>query len=80
MVHAEIEYNAENDEYGKHTVHSDVCPPSCNLENLTEEYRKFLHDVLDEWLNNSNGTGIFYITGESEKYLKGDEDGVVEKK
>lgn len=68
-VHAEIEYQAETEELGKHSVHSDICPPDCDLKNISEEYRKFLHDNLDEWLNNSKGTGIFYITGETEKYF-----------
>ena len=73
-VHTEIEYRTENEELGEHTVHSDVCPPNCSLENITEDYRKFLHGVLDEWLNNSGGTGIFYITGEPEKYFSPEEE------
>ena len=28
---------------------------------VTEDYRKLLHDSLDEWLNKSNGTGAFWI-------------------
>ena len=72
-VHGEIEYMRENEEYGKHWVHSDICPPECDLNNISDEYRKFLHDILDEWLNNSQGTGIFYITGDIEKYLKSDD-------
>ena len=68
-VHAEIEYKTESEQYGKHSVHSDICPPGCDLKNITEEYRKFLHDNLDEWLDKSNGTGIFYITGEIDKYI-----------
>jgi len=73
-VHAEIEYDTENDKYGKHTVHSDMCPPDCNMENITPEYRELLHKSLDEWLSYSNGTGIFYITGEMEKYFGWDPD------
>jgi len=59
-IHAEIEYtNAEG-----YSVHSDVCPPNCSPTGLQdEEYRKFLHDVLDEWLDKSKGTGGFYISG-----------------
>ena len=72
-VHAEIEYRSEDDERGySHLIHSDICPPGCDLNNLDDEYRQFLHKCLDEWLNKSQGTGIFYITGESEKYLKRD--------
>lgn len=57
MLHAEIEYtNAEG-----LSVHSDICPPGCNLENINEDWRKFLHANLDEWLDNSRGTGLFYI-------------------
>ena len=58
-VHAEIEYfNKE----GKHWVHSDICPPNCSNEHLdNKEWRQFLHDCLDEWLEKSNGSGIFYI-------------------
>ncbi len=47
-VHAEIEYMRENEEYGKHWVHSDICPPECDLNNISDKYRKFLHDCLDE--------------------------------
>jgi len=66
-VHAEIEYVAKNGQ----SVHSDICPLDCEMDNLSnEEYIKFLHNCLDEWLKNSRGTGIFYITGERDKYLK----------
>lgn len=57
-VHAEIEYLKPNNE----KIHSDICPPKCSADNLTnEEWRKFLHGCLDEWLDNSNGTCGFYI-------------------
>jgi hypothetical protein len=66
-IHAEIEYVAKNGQ----NVHSDICPLDCEMGNLyDEEYIKFLHNSLDEWLKNSRGTGIFYITGERDKYLK----------
>jgi len=43
-------------------VHSDVCPAECDAKNLTDpKYRAFLHEVLDEWLDNSGGTCGFYI-------------------
>lgn len=60
-VHAEIQYiNKEGN-----TVHSDICPHDHDSINMTHpEYRKFLHDCLDEWLDYSNGTYYFYIKGE----------------
>lgn len=67
-VHAEIEYRRKDETW----VHSDICPPSCDLNNLDDEYRQYLHDNLDEWLNKSGGTGIFYITGETKRYFKND--------
>lgn len=35
---------------------------------LTEEYRKFLHKALDEWLDKSNGTGAFWL-GEPDYFI-----------
>ena len=67
QVHAEIEYKTQ-DEDGPLTVHSDICPPDCSNE-FSQGYRQHLHDCLDEWLDNSDGSGIFYITGETEKYF-----------
>jgi hypothetical protein len=57
---AEIEYDG---------IHSDICPPGGNLDEVdeplgvgpVETYRTFLHGCLDEWLDKSNGKGIFYI-------------------
>lgn len=46
-------------EYGP-GIHSDICAE--NVDQLADpDYRKFLHDCLDEWLDNSHGTGVFYI-------------------
>ena len=46
-------------------VHSDTCPPGCLAGNMGgEEWRKFIHASLDEWLNNSGGTGYFVVGGE----------------
>ena len=59
MVHAKIEYIDEK----KGSIHSDLCPPDCDYKNITAEYRVILHQALDEWLDNSNGTGQFYIKG-----------------
>lgn len=54
-IHAEIQYDAKDG-----PVHSDICPPDCKFTN-DDDYRKFLHDCLDEWINWSSGTGFFYI-------------------
>lgn len=57
-VHAEIVYTHKE----RGSIHSDICPPKCHKDGLKdEEYRKFLHTCLDEWLNESEGTGVFYI-------------------
>ena len=57
LVHGEIEYVR-----GDGTkVHSDICPCNCDFSNMDEKYREYLHISLDEWLNESNGTGCFYI-------------------
>lgn len=45
-------------------VHSDICfncNPSNDDRQITENYRQFLHDCLDEWLNKSGGTGGFWV-------------------
>ena len=65
IIHAEIEFTTEDGT----NVHSDICPPSCSSINLSDpEYRKYLHDCLDEWLNKSNGTGGFYIKEEKHNF------------
>lgn len=65
-VHGEIVYKHEEDGA---TVHSDICPQDCEMDNMTEEHIKFLHDVLDEWLRKSKGTGFFYI-GNTDELVK----------
>jgi len=57
LIQAEIEYFKEND-IG---IHSDIEPHGCKFEDIDNDHRKFLHNCLDEWLNESNGTGCFYI-------------------
>lgn len=54
----EIQYDNE-----KGGVHSDICFSCYGDKGNTPdaEYRKFLHDVLDEWLDKANGTGIFWV-------------------
>jgi hypothetical protein len=37
---------------------------------LDSEARQMLHDALDEWLNNSNGTGHFVISSEKSPILE----------
>ena len=66
-IAAEIEYIDENLE----TRHSDIGPRAASLDYAHAEYRQFLHDNLDEWLDKSDGTGIFYITGDAKQYLRG---------
>lgn len=58
-VHGEIEYQRQDGTW----VHSDICPAACQPV-FTDEYRKFLHTCLDEWLDKSRGTGQFYIKQE----------------
>ena len=41
-------------------VHSDICFHAEDLP-LSDKNVKFLHDCLDEWLNNSAGEGFFWI-------------------
>lgn len=60
-VHAEIEYFDNDRSIG---IHSDVCPPGCDFNNIDTEYREHLHALLDEWLDKSKGTGGFYIKSE----------------
>ena len=68
-VVAEIEYVNEDLE----TIHSDIGPRSGDLHaGLSDpDFRKYLHDNLDEWLDKSDGTGIFYVTGDPEQFLRG---------
>jgi len=55
-VCAEIQY-----EKPEGYIHSDICMIHDGEYNPSDDYRKFLHDCLDEWLNQSNGTGMFWI-------------------
>lgn len=65
---AEITYDRGYDDEGNkvsdYWVHSDICfncgPHTDKNKPLTDEHRQFLHDCLDEWLNQSNGTGAFW--------------------
>lgn len=70
-VHSEIIYTKKSNSLDSttnilthHSVHSDACPKDCDFNNLTKDHKQYLHDLLDEWLNESNGTGIFYIKEE----------------
>ncbi len=57
--HGEIQYETNNG-----NVHSDICfncNPDTEDKAYSVEHRKFLHACLDEWLNQSNGTGAFWI-------------------
>ena len=64
-VHGEIFY--DNKEKCQ-IVHSDICPPNCSpMDMNNKKYKDFLHRCLEEWLENSGGTGYFYIKSEEEK-------------
>ena len=52
MVPSEIKYT---DKRGR-TVHSDL-----DGDPNDPQWRHFIHDCLDEWLDKSNGTGVFYV-------------------
>ena len=58
-VVGEIEYEKDNLSF----VHSDINPPNYDptLMKDKKSYRELLHACLDEWLDNSRGTGAFYI-------------------
>jgi len=61
-VHAEIAYTRKDGM----TIHSDICPADCDPQGIIEkDYRDILHACLDEWLDNSKGTGGFYIKNEN---------------
>ena len=54
---AEIQYDTPDG-----GVHSDICAfMPYGFRPFSQEYRDFLHANLDEWLDKSNGTGLFYI-------------------
>ena len=55
--------NANGDPQKNLWVHSDICYHNGlnNEDGMTEEYREFLHNCLNEWLNKSNGTGAFWV-------------------
>ncbi len=62
IVQAEIEYQKKD----KTWIHSDIEPyGGCKFKDLDDDHRKFLHDCLDEWIDNSDGTGCFYIKDET---------------
>jgi hypothetical protein len=64
-VHAEVEYVRSDGS----KVHSDICPANCSAEGITDvDYRKRLHECLDEWLNNSKGSCGFYIKDAAYKF------------
>jgi len=69
-VHSEILYYNEEESMN---IHSDTCPPNCDFEEINADYRKYVHKLLDEWLDESNGTGIFYIREEGFRDYGNDE-------
>lgn len=55
---AEISY-----ETPEGNVHSDICFSCTEDIPMEDNYRKFIHKCLDEWLDKSNGTGAFWLAG-----------------
>lgn len=56
-VCAEIEYQVADG-----LVHGDICATGDKSKFMKcPEWRTALHRALDEWLNNSNGTGHFFV-------------------
>jgi len=57
-------------------VHSDICF-NCNPSNdsriITDTYREFLHNCLNEWLDKSKGTGAFWV-GNPEYFASWEKD------
>lgn len=63
IIPAEIIYQRPDGVF----IHSDI-GVRC-ADNLSdEEWRKYLHDCLDEWLDESRGTGVFYIGDRNHHY------------
>jgi hypothetical protein len=62
-INGEIFYDRGFDDNGNPVegfwIHSDLYKASD--KELTEDFRQFLHDCLDEWLNKSKGTGAFWV-------------------
>jgi hypothetical protein len=56
-VCGEIEYSGR--QHG--AVHSDICLVHNGEYSVDPEERKFLHQCLDEWIDKSQGTGMFWI-------------------
>lgn len=55
-VCGEIEYDTP--EGG---IHSDICLVHDGEYRVPPDVRAFLHGCLDEWLDNSRGSGMFWI-------------------
>lgn len=47
------------------SVHSDICYRCVfgkdDGQPISDNHRKYLHDSLNEWLDKSDGTGIFWL-------------------
>lgn len=50
----EVEYHKDTGGF----AHSDICFDPATLD---KDGRKYLHDVLDEWLDKGAGTGYFAL-------------------
>lgn len=51
QIYGEIEYRSPQG-----NIHNDLC-----AEISDPKFRAFLHESLDEWLDESGGTGTFYV-------------------
>lgn len=54
LVHAEIAYR---------DVHSDICPVECDPRNMNDEWKQLVRDCFEEFIENFDGVGEFYIRG-----------------
>lgn len=72
----EIQYQSfkmgEDDDPYPWNIHSDICQHADGP--VLPEMREFLHKCLDEWLDNSDGTGYFWLGNHDEIVGKEDED------
>jgi len=55
-VCAEIMYETEEG-----MIHSDLCMIHNGEYVVNQGYREFIHKCLDEWLDESRGSGMFWI-------------------
>lgn len=54
FVHGEIAYK---------DVHSDICPVQCDSKNMDAHWKQLVRDCFEEFIENFDGIGEFYIRG-----------------